>query len=540
MNKNVLLMGAAVILCTSAPMYRLCANEMVTADAIEMNNETTAGTSSVDNLYTNAAGEIYFIGNAWSNGTEPTATLGDITTNTAPYRVKLNQTNTNLAFGMYNADGELQGFGTSDRGYLTSSAAVGTDKGLFMAITAYHTDSNYLADDLFIRLTYSTTDDKKSSIELSGEYVKGKKTEYGAIFQLNAGTIDSRCQFGQIAGETAGFSIVDMASDGTNFYLLTCLTKGIAIGKDTLKATNAGSLAILKFDADWKYIGSTISEGTVAKTIGKLQYTHGKLYYTGNFTAKANGTFSWGGKTLTTTNALNGILLATVATDLSCESLSFVEAYKNEENKGGLVTVYDELVKGDTAYLTGFFNGKFAYGEENKDTIACTATRAFLLKVDLATGKTARAAVLASTGITQGNNLLEYNDSIYLYAHNWGVAERISLYQFDQNLQAGDTLKLISSSAMTPAFCAAITSKGLLAYGFRTNNEITYLTDQSTYTPADKKFRGILAIERLNGKKDTANEKVVAPENKATKMLRNGILYIRKGERLYNAQGQAL
>lgn len=539
MNKNVLLLGAGMMLMgTTAPMQRLYAHEPVGADAIELNNENTSGTSTVDHIYTNAAGEIFFIGNAASVGAEPTATFGEITTATAPFRAKMSQSNNNFAFGMYNADGELQGFGTSDRGNLKSSAAVATDKGLYMAITTCHSDSNYQADNQFIRLNYSAANDKKSTLGLSGAYTAGKAVEYGAIFQLSADTLESRCQFGQINGQTAGFSFLDLTTDGTHFYLLTLLTKGIAIGKDTLKATNASSLAILKFDADWHYVGSVISEGTVAQKTGKLQYANQKLYYTGNFTAQANGTFSFGGKTLTTTNALSGILLATIGTDLSCESLSFTEAYKNAEGKGGTVTVYDELIHNDTAYLTGFFNGKFAYG--TADTIACTATRAFLLKIDLTTGKTTRAAMLASSGFTQGKNVLAYNDSIYLYAYDWGSNERISLYQFDQNLQAGDTLKLIRSEAMTATFGAAITTKGLLAYGFRTNKEITYLADQSTYTPADGKFRGIVAIERLAPKEDTANEQVTAPERKAVKLLRNGQLYIQKGEQLYNAQGQAL
>lgn len=536
MNKTFLLLGAAVL---SASVF---AADFIGYGAVELNNEITSGTSSIEKICTNAHGDAFFIGNAGSVGATPTATFMEIEASTAPFKQNMKQTNTNLVFGTASLQESVAPvFGTSNRGNIKSKAAVATDKGeLYIAVAACHSDSNRLGDNKALQVVMKNDAGLCDSAFVLGEYDATKATQYGAVLCVTAKGVHVVCTPTQIENETAGFSIVDLATDGTNFYLLTVLTKGIAIDKDTIRTKSAkGSLAVLKFDSNWKLVASAVSEGTEGTTTGTLKYINGKLYYAGNFSAQANGTFSFGGKTLTSSKANNGILAATLSTDLVCEQLSYTGIEKNTAGKGGNITVYDELVDGENAYFTGFFNGQIAYGET--DTVACTATRAFVAKVNLTTGKTEKAAVVASTGISGGAALLAHKDTISMYAYDWSSNQRISLYHYDQNLQPIGTTALILSSGSDAVQSAVLTPEGILLYAFRTKGTVTFASDTTqSYTAQDSGFRGVLAVERLYEAVETAISDAVVPETEAQKFFRNGQLYIRRGKTVYNALGQEI
>lgn len=539
MNKSFLLLGAMAVSAIVAPLF---ASDFVGYGAVEMNNEITGGTSTVEKIYTNADGDAFFIGNAGSVGAAPSATFTDLEAPTAPFKQNMAQTNTNLVFGTASLNESVAPiFGASNRGNIKSKAAVATDKGeLYIAVAACHSDSNRLGDNKALQVVVKNDAGLCDSAFVLGAYDAKKAIQYGAVVCVTAKGVHVVCTPTQIDNETAGFTIVDLATDGTNFYLLTVLTKGIAIDKDTVLAKSAkGSLAVLKFDSDWKLVASVVSEGTEGKTTGTLKYVDGKLYYAGNFSAQANGTFSFGGKTLTSSVANNGILAATLSTDLACEQLSYMGIEKNTGNTGGNLTVYDELVDGENAYFTGFFNGQIAYGET--DTVACTATRAFVAKVNLTTGKTEKAAIVASSGITSGSALLSHKDTISMFAYNWDGKQRISLYHYDKNLQSIDTTALILSSGNETVQSAVLTTKGLLLYAFRTKGTVTFASDSTqSYTAQNGGFRGVLAFEQLYETEDTAISDAVVPAGEAVKFFRNGQLYIRRGKTVYNALGQEI
>ncbi len=539
MNKSFLLLGAMAVSAIVAPLF---ASDFVGYGVVELNNDTTCGTTTVEKIYTNAKGDAFFIGNAASVGTAPSATFTDLEAPTAPFKQKMAQTNTNLVFGTASLDESVAPiFGASNRGNIKSKAAVATDKGeLYIAVAACHSDSNRLGDNKALQVVVKNDAGLKDSAFVLGAYDAKNAIQYGAVVCVTAKGVQVVCTPTQIENETAGFTIVDLATDGTNFYLLTVLTKGIAIDKDTILAKSAkGSLAVLKFDSDWKPVASVVSEGTEGKTTGTLKYVDGKLYYAGNFSAQANGTFSFGGKTLTSSVANNGILAATLSTDLTCEQLSYTGIEKNTQNKGGNITVYDELVDGECAYFTGFFNGQIAYGET--DTVACTAVRAFVAKVNLTTGKAEKAAIVASSGITGGAALLSHKDTVSMYAYDWGSNQRISLYHYDKNLQSIDTTALILSSKQETIQSAVLTPKGVLLYAFRTNGTVTFASDSAqSYTAQDNAFRGVLAFEQLYEEEGTAISDAVVPAGEAVKFFRNGQFYIRRGTTIYNALGQEM
>lgn len=73
--------------------------QLVGWSAVELSNETAAGTSTVNHLYTNGQGDVFFLGNSASNGEKPTISFDGITLDAAPYRVVMSRTNINIVFG---------------------------------------------------------------------------------------------------------------------------------------------------------------------------------------------------------------------------------------------------------------------------------------------------------------------------------------------------------------------------------------------------------------------------------------------------------
>lgn len=177
------------------------------------------------------------------------------------------------------------------------------------------------------------------------------------------------------------------------------------------------------------------------------------------------------------------------------------------------------------------------------DTIATSTNAAFITKMDLTTGNLIGATRLSANAITQGVSLLSHNDSIYLYANNWEEQTgRIALYSYDLQLNAGDTIKLVDAAELEAVTSATFTNNGLVAYGFRTKMSITFTADnQATYTsPNDKAFQGLFAVQQLFENPEQAIDNTFAPAQKAEKFIRNGQLYIRRGEHIFNALGQQL
>lgn len=524
--------------------------QLVGWSAVEMNNETAAGTSTVNRLYTNGQGDVFFLGNSASNGKKPTISFDGITLDAAPYRVVMSRTNINIVFGKLSGkDAFTQWFGASDRGAFTSYVATPTADGKFvMAVTANHTDSNYLADDQVMGFNMQMTGGATASGSLEAEYapiVSGKSTklvQFGSIVEVSDKGFAFVQDFDQMTGQNAGFTFADIVTDGTNFYVLTILKPGIVVGeKDTIKANvAAGSAAILKFNDKWQLVGSIVSAGIADNsTMQVLKYTDGKLYYACTLKGTADKQFVLGDKSVTTT-ANSGLAVATLSTDLQCESLAWTaETSAVAGLKTGNISVYDGYFQGTDAYLTGSFMGGILVGEN--DTLTASVNSAFLLNVDLTTGKLAKATKLQSTGITSGSSLLAYGDSLYLYAYDWASDRRVALYGYDYQLNAGDTIAWVNAGGKEVTNSAVLTKSGKVAFSFRTNGTVSFSADDTqTYEAQDHAFRGVLAVQQLFENPEQAIDNTFAPAQKAEKFIRNGQLYIRRGEHIFNALGQQL
>lgn len=524
--------------------------QLVGWSAVELSNETAAGTSTVNRLYTNGQGDVFFLGNSASNGKKPTISFDGITLDAAPYRVVMSRTNTNIVFGKLSGkDASTQWFGASDRGAFTSYVATPTADGKFvMAVTANHTDSNYLADDQVMGFNMQMTGGATASGSLEAEYapiVSGKSTklvQFGSIVEVLDKGFAFVQDFDQMTGQNAGFTFADIVTDGTNFYVLTILKPGIVVGeKDTIKANvAAGSAAILKFNDKWQLVGSIVSAGIADNsTMQVLKYTDGKLYYACTLKGTADKQFVLGDKSVTTT-ANSGLAVATLSTDLQCESLAWTaETSAVAGLKTGNISVYDGYFQGTDAYLTGSFMGGILVGEN--DTLTASVNSAFLLNVDLTTGKLAKATKLQSTGITSGSSLLAYGDSLYLYAYDWASDRRVALYGYDYQLNAGDTIAWVNAGGKEVTNSAVLTKSGKVAFSFRTNGTVSFSADDTqTYEAQDNAFRGVLAVQQLFENPEQAIDNTFAPAQKAEKFIRNGQLYIRRGEHIFNALGQQL
>lgn len=524
--------------------------QLVGWSAVELSNETAAGTSTVNRLYTNGQGDVFFLGNSASNGKKPTISFDGITLDAAPYRVNMSRTNTNIVLvKLSGKDASTQWFGASDRGAFTSYVATPTADGKFvMAVTANHTDSNYLADDQVMGFNMQMTGGATASGSLEAEYapiVSGKSTklvQFGSIVEVSDKGFAFVQDFDQMTGQNAGFTFADIVTDGTNFYVLTILKPGIVVGeKDTIKANvAAGSAAILKFNDKWQLVGSIVSAGIADNsTMQVLKYTDGKLYYACTLKGTADKQFVLGDKSVTTT-ANSGLAVATLSTDLQCESLAWTaETSAVAGLKTGNISVYDGYFQGTDAYLTGFFMGGILVGEN--DTLTASVNSAFLLNVDLTTGKLAKATKLQSTGITSGSSLLAYGDSLYLYAYDWASDRRVALYGYDYQLNAGDTIAWVNAGGKEVTNSAVLTKSGKVAFSFRTNGTVSFSADDTqTYEAQDNAFRGVLAVQQLFENPEQAIDNTFAPAQKAEKFIRNGQLYIRRGEHIFNALGQQL
>lgn len=173
--------------------------------------------------------------------------------------------------------------------------------------------------------------------------------------------------------------------------------------------------------------------------------------------------------------------------------------------------------------------------------MTASVNSAFLLNVDLTTGKLAKATKLQSTGITSGSSLLAHGDSLYLYAYDWASDRRVALYGYDYQLNAGDTIAWVNAGGKEVTNSAVLTKSGKVAFSFRTNGTVSFSADDTqTYEAQDNAFRGVLAVQQLFENPEQAIDNTSAPAQKAEKFIRNGQLYIRRGEHIFNALGQQL
>lgn len=121
---------------------------------------------------------------------------------------------------------------------------------------------------------------------------------------------------------------------------------------------------------------------------------------------------------------------------------------------------------------------------------------------------------------------------------------RIFLQAYDTDLNMGATYPLVKSSAMETTFGASIAGNNLI-YAFRTRGTVSFVADDTeSFTSANNSYKGLVAMQTLFRQPSTpTGDSTSALENsrpKTQKVIINGQLYIRRGDRLFNALGQML
>ena len=140
------------------------------------------------------------------------------------------------------------------------------------------------------------------------------------------------------------------------------------------------------------------------------------------------------------------------------------------------------------------------------------------------------------------------NDILAVDAGNAAILMAAGMHCIGCLAAAGETLEEaaavhgLDAAELEAVTSATFTNNGLVAYGFRTKMSITFTADnQATYTsPNDKAFQGLFAVQQLFENPEQAIDNTFAPAQKAEKFIRNGQLYIRRGEHIFNALGQQL
>lgn len=525
--------------------------QLVGWTALDCGGTTSSGTTLIRHAVGNDSGEVFLMGQGGSVGDAPTLTIFGQTLAPCPMNPVMSQTNNNLVIAKVDDTFQPVWVSVSNRGAFDDSY-VGlptNDGGLIVAVISKHTNKNQFGDNKVMQLVGTDS----TLVSMEEPYVEGESKKYGAIIRYSATGVPTLmakiypADGEQQEGTSNVFSFCNLLSDGKYYYLLTTLNPGVVIGKDTIKSNveaNGGSMAIIKLNENFEVQGYAKTEGVkVNSTSANLVYANGKLYMTSTIGADEGKTLSMGKQSLTMVGA-NSALLAVVSTDMECEKLVLIEG--SRENNKNNFSVNNSAVLGENAYISGFFMGGI---KTDAGMLTNTGTNnAFILKVDLATGKCVKGDQIGSTaGIATSQKLLTRGDSLYLFYYDWGVTAgnpRINLQAYDTDLNKGTVYPLICSSQMETTFDATIVGNAL-AYTFRTRSTISFAADQEQTFTANGHFTGLAAMQTLFGKPQTPTENVDASEaidsgKKTHKVIINGQLYIRRGEQLFNALGQML
>ena len=520
--------------------------------ALELGGTTTsAGTTIIRQALSNQNGEAFIIGQGGSVGDAPTLTMFGHEFGTCPFEENMSQSNNNLIIAKTDKDFKPLWMSVSKRGnFDNTSAGLPTDDGgLIMVVSGRHADKNKLGDNIVMQLTSTNGTD----LVWEEPYNASVAKKYGAIIRYNAaGEPSLLAKIYTADAATVNMTLCDLQTDGTYYYLLAVLDPGLVIGNDTIKSEVLdkqgkvlGSMAVIKFDKDFKMLSYTKTGGVqVNSSSASLTCAGNKLYLATSVVKADAGSNVTLGKQSMAAATTNSAVLAVLSTDLECEKMMLIEG--TNENSKNSFSLNSMAVIGNNAYLSGFFMGGI---KTDAGVLANTGTNnAFVLKVDVAAGKCTKGVQTGTNaGIATAQQILTRGDSIYQYYCDWGQpmgSARIFLQAYDTDLNMGATYPLVKSSAMETTFGASIAGNNLI-YAFRTRGTVSFVADDTeSFTSANNSYKGLVAMQTLFRQPSTpTGDSTSALENsrpKTQKVIINGQLYIRRGDRLFNALGQML
>ena len=545
MKKSLLFASALLVSATMSA-------RLVGWGALELGGTTTsAGTTIIRQALSNQNGEAFIIGQGGSVGDAPTLTMFGHEFGTCPFEENMSQSNNNLIIAKTDKDFKPLWMSVSKRGnFDNTSAGLPTDDGgLIMVVSGRHADKNKLGDNIVMQLTSTNGTD----LVWEEPYNASVAKKYGAIIRYNAaGEPSLLAKIYTADAATVNMTLCDLQTDGTYYYLLAVLNPGLVIGNDTIKSEVLdkqgkvlGSMAVIKFDKDFKMLSYTKTGGVqVNSSSASLTCAGNKLYLATSVVKADAGSNVTLGKQSVAAATTNSAMLAVLSTDLECEKMMLIEG--TNENSKNSFSLNSMAVIGNNAYLSGFFMGGI---KTDAGVLANTGTNnAFVLKVDVAAGKCTKGVQTGTNaGIATAQQILTRGDSIYQYYCDWGQpmgSARIFLQAYDTDLNMGATYPLVKSSAMETTFGASIAGNNLI-YAFRTRGTVSFVADDTeSFTSANNSYKGLVAMQTLFRQPSTpAGDSTSAIENsrpKTQKVILNGQLYIRRGDRLFNALGQML
>lgn len=545
MKKSLLFASALLVSATMSA-------RLVGWGALELGGTTTsAGTTIIRQALSNQNGEAFIIGLGGSVGDAPTLTMFGHEFGTCPFEENMSQSNNNLIIAKTDKDFKPLWMSVSKRGnFDNTSAGLPTDDGgLIMVVSGRHADKNKLGDNIVMQLTSTNGTD----LVWEEPYNASVAKKYGAIIRYNtAGEPSLLAKIYTADAATVNMTLCDLQTDGTYYYLLAVLDPGLVIGNDTIKSEVLdkqgkvlGSMAVIKFDKDFKMLSYTKTGGVqVNSSSASLTCAGNKLYLATSVVKADAGSNITLGKQSMAAATTNSALFAVLSTDLECEKMMLIEG--TNENSKNSFSLNSMAVIGNNAYLSGFFMGGI---KTDAGVLANTGTNnAFVLKVDVAAGKCTKGVQTGTNaGIATAQQILTRGDSIYQYYCDWGQpmgSARIFLQAYDTDLNMGATYPLVKSSAMETTFGASIAGNNLI-YAFRTRGTVSFVADDTeSFTSANNSYKGLVAMQTLFRQPSTpTGDSTSALENsrpKTQKVIINGQLYIRRGDRLFNALGQML
>ena len=545
MKKSLLFASALLVSATMSA-------RLVGWGALELGGTTTsAGTTIIRQALSNQNGEAFIIGQGGSVGDAPTLTMFGHEFGTCPFEENMSQSNNNLIIAKTDKDFKPLWMSVSKRGnFDNTSAGLPTDDGgLIMVVSGRHADKNKLGDNIVMQLTSTNGTD----LVWEEPYNASVAKKYGAIIRYNAaGEPSLLAKIYTADAATVNMTLCDLQTDGTYYYLLAVLDPGLVIGNDTIKSEVLdkqgkvlGSMAVIKFDKDFQMLSYTKTGGVqVNSSSASLTCAGNKLYLATSVVKADAGSNVTLGKQSMAAATTNSAVLAVLSTDLECEKMMLIEG--TNENSKNSFSLNSMAVIGNNAYLSGFFMGGI---KTDAGVLANTGTNnAFVLKVDVAAGKCTKGVQTGTNaGIATAQQILTRGDSIYQYYCDWGQpmgSARIFLQAYDTDLNMGATYPLVKSSAMETTFGASIAGNNLI-YAFRTRGTVSFVADDTeSFTSANNSYKGLVAMQTLFRQPSTpTGDSTSALENsrpKTQKVIINGQLYIRRGDRLFNALGQML
>lgn len=244
----------------------------------------------------------------------------------------------------------------------------------------------------------------------------------------------SRLVAGKVEQRKSGFTKNNMyiygvaVDESGNIYLAGNFRTSLYFKKtdgtvETLTAKNStewngdsqgvvGDLFLAKLDKEGYYVASLTAEGIATSAfLDKVVYADGKLYFDGRVAGKAGNEVTLGGKAITATTDCENLILGSVnAADLSVNYVKTIEPVGSKrtiDNNGA------QYIDG-YVYFTGSSMGGLTDIYENTKGMH----RAYILKMDPATGDVVKGVARIDGGIGKFYGLYANGSALYAFGYD--------------------------------------------------------------------------------------------------------------------------